>query len=134
MSYIPLESYIPQAIDYSPIDLSSLATTTVVDVTEAGVLVHIGFEAETAITGDPMGTVTITVDGATPASMEIFKAGNEFSQELHGAARQGSGPVSQDSCTWILGTRYAKSLKVEVTITSGGTGTLGFTVSRAKRV
>ncbi len=134
MSYIPVESYTPQIPDVSTVNLASSATTTVVDVAETGLLVHLGFECQSTPTGNPAADVILTIDGGTPVTVPVFQTGNLFSDELQGMSRVGDGDSADDHVVWNLGSRYGASLKVEIDVTSAGSGTFVVSVSRAKRL
>lgn len=138
MSYIPTTGaagYTPQAASSATRSLSTAAATTVVDVTEAGIVEFIAIEATSAIAVSCTATLKFTIDGAASSSRTVI-SGTTFLDWVLACPGNGDGSVNNDRRMLPISFPYSESLKVEAecTVAGVGSGTLKVTVLRSKQV
>lgn len=118
----------------SSIDMTSATTTTVVNVSEAGILEQVSFQVTSvSITGVPAGYIKITADGTAGDNIQIYNAATTWDQTAKMFIFSGTGASQDDRVTILLGIPYRTSLKVEFVLSAAGaTGSAQVGVLRAK--
>lgn len=118
----------------SSIDMTSATTTTVVNVSEAGILEQVSFQVISAtITGVPSGYIKITADGTAGDNIQIYTAAATWDPTAKMFIFSGTGGAQDDRVTILLGIPYRTSLKVEFVLSAAGTtGSAQVGVLRAK--
>lgn len=134
MSYIPSGSFTPQDLAYATlIDLTSVATTLVINANEGGIISALCLKVLTNVTGTPTARVNITIDGGTTSQIVIYSAANMFffNGYLSGT---GTGATAGDSIIYPFNAPYNASIVVSFQVTGGATGgTIGVALVRSKR-
>ncbi|TXH57850.1 MAG: hypothetical protein E6Q97_03730 [Desulfurellales bacterium] len=138
MSYIPITTsagYTPQSAVSASRSLSAAAATTVVDVTEAGIVESIVIETTSAIAVSCTATLKFTIDGSASSSRTVI-SGTTFQDWVLACPGNGDGSVNNDRRMLPITFPYSESLKVEAecTVAGVGAGTLKVTVLRSKSV
>ena len=140
MSYVPTSqlSFTPQEPSSASRSITSTGQTTVVDVTESGIVHFAVVEMTTGISGTG-GTAKLkfTIDGGTASNITVTDSATaKFSDWLMAGPGNGDGSTNNDRRTVILGFTYKTSLKVEIDCTAPAfaAGTMKVTVVRSKKV
>ncbi len=127
MSYAPavstgVTSAIPKWTLDSSIDLTSAATSTIVNVTESGILEQVSFQLISAgITGTPTAYFRITSDGTAGDDIYIYQGSAGWVSSTKMFIFSGDGATQWDRVTILLGIPYRTSLKVDFTVSSAAT-------------
>jgi len=103
------------------IDFSAIATTTVINVTEVGRLVSIGFLISDTLDTTCSATLDITIDGGTKRSFVLYNVGNQWQTgDFLPWAQDKSltGGTQWEHFSVDFNINYAVSLLVEVDITN----------------
>ncbi len=137
---MPVEAaYETQIITTAPIDLTTIAETDILDVTEAGKILSIAARVKTAPTGT-VGTATLdlTTDGGTKRVIPLYTGAlvwaagiTEFAEDFGS-----DGEAIGDRFKLPLGVIYKTSMKVSVDVTTamGTNGVIQLSVLRAKKL
>lgn len=137
MSYIPVTGtggYTPQEVSTASRSLASTGQTTVVNVTEAGIVESVVIQMTVAIGSVSITGIRFTVDGGTPATRNVIN-GSVFLDWVLTCGGTGDGTALNDKRILPISFPYSTSLKVEIDC-SGATasaGTLQCTVMRSKK-
>ena len=127
-------AYEPQVVNSAAVDLTAIASTSIVNVTEAGILLSIGFFVTTVPDGTPTVTIDITVDGGTTRSIALYTAALTWATSFRAlAARSDSDTgAASDVAALILNVPYKTSLLVgiDVATATSSTGALMVSVLR----
>lgn len=137
MSYVPgggIISFEPQEISTATRNMSA-GQTTVVNVTESGILIGAIVEVTASLSAGGYGArLKFTVDGGTPTYIVVV-SGIDFETWMTALPGSGDGTTVGDKRFIPLGFTYKTSLKVEADCTAGGgIGEIRVTVLRAKKV
>lgn len=140
MSYVPgggggIISFAPQEISTATRQLS-VGQTTIVNVTEGGILIGAIVEVTASLSSGGYGArLKFTVDGGTPTYIVVV-SGIDFETWMTALPGSGDGTTVGDKRFIPLGFTYKTSLKVEIDCTAGGAGfgEIRVTVLRAKQV
>lgn len=139
MSYVPgtsLQSFTPQEPSVGSKALGSTGQTTVVNVTEAGMVQFVVVETTTGMGGvGATAKLKFTIDGGTASNVTVID-GTLFEEWVIACPGSGDGSTNNDRRMIPLSFTYKTSLKVEIDCTAAGigSGTLQATVVRAKKV
>ncbi len=132
-------AYEPQDISTASVDLTSVAATTILDVTEAGKILGIAIRVSATVSGTvPVATLDITTDGGTERNISLYASALTWAVGVRGFSR-GSGEDGDGAGDRVMlpgDVIYSKSMKVSVDVTTaaGTAGTLQVSVFRAKKV
>lgn len=137
MSYLPAIStggYTPQEVTTASRSLASTGQTTVVNVTEAGIVEAVVIQMITAIGSSSTTGIRFTVDGGTPATRNVIN-GSVFLDWVLTCGGTGDGTVLHDKRILPISFPYSTSLKVEIdcSTATASAGVLQCTVMRSKK-
>lgn len=129
-------AYSPQTISFSAVDLTSMATTTVANVTEDGILTHIRGRMAVAVTGTPNIDLVITVDGTARTISFWDGTSSDPNQEwMAFSARDSSGGLIRSEFWIWTNTRYLTSLRVDLIVNTAATvGIIDVSVLRSLKI
>jgi hypothetical protein len=140
MSYLPgagtLNSFEFQEVSAATRTLGSTGQTTVLNVTEGGILLWCVVEVVNSLSaGGYVGKLKFTVDGGTATSVTVVN-GISFVDWMVAGPGLGDGTAAGDKRMIPLGFTYKTSIKVEADCTTagGGIGSIKVTAGRAKKV
>lgn len=130
--------YEPQSISAIARDVSGTGATDIINVTEAGILLDMGLLVTTAVTGTPVVTFEITIDGGTTRSVSVWNGSSNWVDSFKAVAARaegaGKGSAAQDAALIVIGTPYKTSLQVAINVTTAaGVGVITASVLRGVR-
>jgi len=127
-------SYSPQPINTANASTASVASTDIVNVTEAGFLSAVALRVTSTVDGNT-STLDITVDGGTTQHIKVYTASNTWDSgilpfNLSGA----SGSSSGNALVVPINITYSTSLHIAFNVTGAGTiGAVQVSVMRSKK-
>lgn len=140
MSYVPatgsLVSFEPQEPSSGSRALTSTGQTTIVNVTEGGLVMGVMLETTTGMGGiGATAKLKWTIDGGTATNVTVIN-GALFEDWVRACPGNGDGSTNNDRRAIPISFTYKTSLKMEIDCTVGsfGAGTLKATLLRAKKV
>lgn len=135
-SFMSTNSYTPQEPSSGSKALTSTGQTTVVNVTEEGIVHFVVVETTTGMGGiGATAKLKFTIDGGTASNLTVIN-GALFEDWVRACPGSGDGSTNNDRREIPLGFTYVTSLKMEIDCTAGafGSGTLKATLVRSKKV
>lgn len=138
MSYTPtvsgVSSAIPKWAVVSSVALGSSATTTVIDVTEAGILLSVHGQVSSAVGGTNTAYLKVTIDGVAGDNLYLYNVSTTWNTTSKMFIFSGDGTVVDDRMLISLGIPYRTSCKVELVVSPGGgaSGAVNAAALRAK--
>lgn len=138
MSYTPTVSGVSSAIPKWTVSagqaLASSATTTIVNVTEAGILLSVQAQVTSAASGTNTAYLKVTADGVAGDNLYLYNGAATWYTSSKMFIFSGDGTAVDDRMLIPLGIPYRTSLLVELVITAGAgsAGAVCGAVLRAK--
>jgi len=138
MSYTPtltgVSSAIPKWTVVSAVSLASSATTTVINVTEAGILLSIHSQVSSTASGTNTAYLKVTIDGVAGDNIYLYNGAATWNTTSKMFIFSGDGTVVDDRMLISLGLPYRTSCKVELVVTAGAgsAGAINAAALRAK--
>ena len=133
----PVVGFTPK-LSEANVNFNSVATTTIVNVTESGELILIGWQTSSAVSGSPIVKLEITIDGGTKLSLSVHASSGGWDANgilpFNNGAAGNDGAATGDGIALPLRIRYTTSLLVEVDVTSTGTGQAQCSVIRGTEI
>ena len=132
-----VRAYEIQIPSTASVDLTAVAATTILDVTEAGKILGIAIRVSAGVSGTvPVATLGITTDGGTERNISLYASALTWAVGVREFSR-GSGEDGDAAGDRVIlpgDVIYSKSMKVSVDVTTaaGSAGTLQVSVLRAK--